>query len=501
MVSKSPSYPKLVIIEGNDKGKVFSLKNGTLVIGRSKGDIILQDPRISRSHVAINFDKDKQRLTFTDLKSLNGTLLNGETCETGELKDGDKLKVGNTVLDFHYDRMPTEVGESSVSAVENNTWNEIHEPGPDSVSVNVKEEKQESAKVSKGKTRRKIKKEKVKKERLESSGDSPFSRKRVVTVGLTLCIGLLLYQWTGSSTKTSKSSQRNVSSVRKLTLEGKIKEALVLLNDIQKDYPEDAEVLELLGDLNARQGRLEIAIGEYRKSMGVDSTRRQLFPKLARLYLMTGLNKEAFQMQQEIERTLIEGPHTNEFFVEVAQLYLDFREFEVSPQKLVIIGQAVQNKYAPQNPVGPKLEAVGLLLLNQSENAIKILEKARTLDPQDQTVLKYLVYAKEKAGDHPGALNLVELWQTSFPKALDPLSIMAHWKYESKEYEESLKFIEKIKSLTQGLRDPILADALFLSGKIKQLQNDNESAGNLYKESCNLGFKPACEILNPSAKE
>src|SRR4051794_31186696 len=99
MVSKSAITPRLVIIEGKDKGKVIPLSDGTVVVGRSKGDVIIQDPRISRSHIALHFDGKTSTLSFTDLKSLNGTLVNGNPAEGGPLNDGDRLQLGNTVFD------------------------------------------------------------------------------------------------------------------------------------------------------------------------------------------------------------------------------------------------------------------------------------------------------------------------------------------------------------------------------------------------------------------
>jgi S-DNA-T family DNA segregation ATPase FtsK/SpoIIIE len=75
MVSKSKNAPRLVVIEGKEKGRHFPLKSGTTVIGRSKGDVLVQDPRLSRSHVAVHYDEITGKVTFTDLKSLNGTLL------------------------------------------------------------------------------------------------------------------------------------------------------------------------------------------------------------------------------------------------------------------------------------------------------------------------------------------------------------------------------------------------------------------------------------------
>jgi hypothetical protein len=90
---------QLVIIEGNDKGKTLPLSPGTMIIGRSKTQIVINDPRISREHVKLEFDSEKGTLRFTDLKSLNGCQLNGQPVASGEIKDGDRLQVGNTLLD------------------------------------------------------------------------------------------------------------------------------------------------------------------------------------------------------------------------------------------------------------------------------------------------------------------------------------------------------------------------------------------------------------------
>jgi hypothetical protein len=47
----------------------------------------------------MHFDEKIGTLSFTDLKSLNGTLLNGQPAESGEIKDGDQLQLGNTLFD------------------------------------------------------------------------------------------------------------------------------------------------------------------------------------------------------------------------------------------------------------------------------------------------------------------------------------------------------------------------------------------------------------------
>ena len=108
MVSNSKPSPRLVIIEGKDKGKIIPLTDGTCVIGRSKGDVVIQDPRVSRSHVAVHYDSESGKLSYTDLKSLNGTMVNGEPGETGVLADGD-LAVANSLFtdDAFFDEFPS----------------------------------------------------------------------------------------------------------------------------------------------------------------------------------------------------------------------------------------------------------------------------------------------------------------------------------------------------------------------------------------------------------
>ena len=64
MSAKATIVPRLVIIEGKDKGKIIPLYDGTAIIGRSKGDVVVQDPRVSRSHIAIHYDSNTEKLSF-----------------------------------------------------------------------------------------------------------------------------------------------------------------------------------------------------------------------------------------------------------------------------------------------------------------------------------------------------------------------------------------------------------------------------------------------------
>ena len=72
---------------------------GETTIGSGKGaDIALYGDRISRRHLMLtSFDGE---VTFRDLASVSGTLLNGEKKDSGRLKEGDKLTLGSISVEL-----------------------------------------------------------------------------------------------------------------------------------------------------------------------------------------------------------------------------------------------------------------------------------------------------------------------------------------------------------------------------------------------------------------
>ena len=73
------------------------LEDKPLTIGRSpKADIILEDEKSSRLHCGIRLMDDAY--IIKDLASKNGTYLNDARIESEELKAGDKIRVGSTII-------------------------------------------------------------------------------------------------------------------------------------------------------------------------------------------------------------------------------------------------------------------------------------------------------------------------------------------------------------------------------------------------------------------
>ena len=88
-------------MEGPEKGKSFEFSEAdTFLVGRSRYAHLRfdadADRRISRTHFLL--DVRPPQCIITDLDSRNGTYVNGRRINQIELKDGDKVKVGRSVI-------------------------------------------------------------------------------------------------------------------------------------------------------------------------------------------------------------------------------------------------------------------------------------------------------------------------------------------------------------------------------------------------------------------
>jgi len=75
-------------------------------VGRDPGnDIILRDPKVSRHHAEIVFERGF--FVLHDLASANGSYVNGRRIRVAPLTHGSKLRLGNTYGRFS-EELPTE---------------------------------------------------------------------------------------------------------------------------------------------------------------------------------------------------------------------------------------------------------------------------------------------------------------------------------------------------------------------------------------------------------
>jgi len=78
-------------------------------VGRDPGnDIILRDPKVSRHHAEIVFERGF--FVLHDLASANGTYVNGKRIRVAPLTHGAKLRMGNSYVRFS-EELPTETDQ------------------------------------------------------------------------------------------------------------------------------------------------------------------------------------------------------------------------------------------------------------------------------------------------------------------------------------------------------------------------------------------------------
>ena len=83
-------------------------------VGRDPGnDIILRDPKVSRHHAEIVFERGF--FVLHDLASANGTYVNGKRVRVAPLTHGAKLRMGNSYGRFS-EELPTETDTPGAEA-------------------------------------------------------------------------------------------------------------------------------------------------------------------------------------------------------------------------------------------------------------------------------------------------------------------------------------------------------------------------------------------------
>jgi signal transduction histidine kinase len=89
----------LFVIKGRDQGKRYELVDRVLAVGRDRTNPIqLNDAEVSRRHAELR--RENGGYYIVDLNSANGTYVNYERISHTELRSGDKLQLGRTLMLF-----------------------------------------------------------------------------------------------------------------------------------------------------------------------------------------------------------------------------------------------------------------------------------------------------------------------------------------------------------------------------------------------------------------
>lgn len=98
-VEPAPASTGSLVIHEDGQSRSVTLGSEVVTIGRlPECQVTIADKGASRRHAQIR-QKDGTYI-LTDLGSTNGTRLNGQTIQTRELSDGDRITIGSTILEF-----------------------------------------------------------------------------------------------------------------------------------------------------------------------------------------------------------------------------------------------------------------------------------------------------------------------------------------------------------------------------------------------------------------
>src|SRR5207302_3768137 len=95
-----PSGPGvLYLLEDGAPTRSFVLDRDRLTLGRLKeSDVPLPDPGASRRHAEVR--RSGEDYVLVDLGSTNGTMVNDQAVSEQPLRQGDRITIGRTVLEF-----------------------------------------------------------------------------------------------------------------------------------------------------------------------------------------------------------------------------------------------------------------------------------------------------------------------------------------------------------------------------------------------------------------
>lgn len=96
--------PSIYITNGPLEGEFYDITEDEFTIGRSTGNtILIDDEQISGSHLGFRLDMSNGKYVMEDLKSTNGTWMDGRAITSSTiLGEGDLIDIGSTQIEFSY---------------------------------------------------------------------------------------------------------------------------------------------------------------------------------------------------------------------------------------------------------------------------------------------------------------------------------------------------------------------------------------------------------------
>jgi hypothetical protein len=90
--------PTLVLLTDDEPVKTLSVERRIKIGRQADNDLVVVDPGVSRHHAEVI--NENGTCTLHDLGSTNGTYVNGAVVTEHALRDGDRISLGSTVVEF-----------------------------------------------------------------------------------------------------------------------------------------------------------------------------------------------------------------------------------------------------------------------------------------------------------------------------------------------------------------------------------------------------------------
>ncbi len=94
----------LVVLQDDQPVKTLEIERRIRIGRQADNDLVIVDPGVSRHHAEII--NESGTCTLHDLGSTNGTYVNGTVTTEHALRDGDRVLIGSTVVEFRRGRLP-----------------------------------------------------------------------------------------------------------------------------------------------------------------------------------------------------------------------------------------------------------------------------------------------------------------------------------------------------------------------------------------------------------
>lgn len=98
---RETGVPSLSLMNDGSPVKTLAVERRIRIGRQSDNDLVINDPGVSRHHAEVI--NHNGTCTLHDLGSTNGTYVNGSVVSEHALRDGDRISVGSTVVEFRRD--------------------------------------------------------------------------------------------------------------------------------------------------------------------------------------------------------------------------------------------------------------------------------------------------------------------------------------------------------------------------------------------------------------